>query len=160
MFDFLSVVPFNKIKRLKRIAEAFNTKKDGPFRVIGNTIELVSDDMVTLGYIEIKSYDADLYYFSVVMNKICTSFDEKYRQEFFEHLELLLWLDSLWGITESVTCPICLVSVFVNDEISVLINHIENEHKTVVVHSLESCGCDVRLKTNIGDYVLKDCKVY
>lgn len=159
-FDFLSVVPYSKIVRIKRIANVFCTRNEGPYRVAGDCIHIIADDTVKVGNIDIKHFGDGYYYFSVVIDQVCYSYDDKYHKQFFEYVQLLLWLDEMWGITEHLDCPICHESVEVNDNIKLLIDHIQSEHKSVEVRGLESCGYDVKLRTNIGDYILEGCKIY
>lgn len=159
-FDLLSVVPFSKIRKIKRIAEAFSTKKGGPFRLSGDSIQLIADDTVKVGSIEIRPFNDSLYYFVVLIDHVCFSYDEKYYSQFIEYMRLLVWLENMWGVTEKVVCPICSVSVFVNDDIRLLVDHISREHKNILVHGFLSCGNDVKLRTSIGDYILDDCKIY
>lgn len=159
-FDLLSVVPLSKIRRIKRIAEAFSTRKGGPFRLVGDSIHLIARDSVKVGSVEIKQFDESLYYFSVLLDPVCDSYDDCYYSQFIEYLRFLMWLDNMWGVTERLVCPICSVSVIVNDDIKLLVDHISREHKNVLVHGFLSCGNDVKMRTSIGDYILDDCKIY
>ena len=160
IYDMLCLLSAAKISRFKRIAEAFSTKKDGPFKLCGESILIINDDTVKLGSIEIKNFSDGLYYFSIIMDQICYSFDDVYRSKFYEYLDLIVWLDSLWETTTVLDCPICHKTVIISDEIDKLVKHIHKAHNGIIVEGLESVGYDVNIKTNIGVFTLQNCKVY
>ena len=160
IYDMLCLLSTAKVKRFKRIAEAFSTKKDGPFRLSGNSIHIINDDTVKLGSVEIKDFSDGLHYFTIIIDQVCFSYDDIYRSRFYEYLDLLVWLDSLWETTTMIDCPICHKAIVISDEINKLIKHINTDHTGIVVEGLESVGYDVNIKTNIGVFVLENCKVY
>lgn len=159
-FDVLGVTNANKVRRIKRIAQAFSTRKNGPFRLSGECIQIINDDTVKLGSVDIKKFDDDNFYFSVIMDQVCFSYDEVYKAKFYEYLEFLFMLDDLWEETVRATCPVCFISVVIDGEIKKLVEHIQLVHSGVQVLALESHVYDVVIKTNIGDFVVDNCRVY
>ena len=160
MYDVLGIATGGKIRRIKRIAEAFSTRKNGPFRLSGECVHIINDDTVKLGSIEIKRFDDERYYFSVVMDQVCFSYDEVYKAKFYEYLEFLFLLDDLWEETVQLICPVCNSQIVVDGEIKKLVEHIHSAHYGVKVIALESDVYDVIIKTNIGDFIVDNCKVY
>ena len=159
-FDVLGVTNANKVRRIKRIAQAFSTRKNGPFRLSGDCIQIINDDTVKLGSVDIKKFDDDNFYFSVIMDQVCFSYDEVYKAKFYEYLEFLFVLDDLWEETVRVICPVCFTSVVIDGEVKKLVEHIQLVHSGVQVLALESHVYDVVIKTNIGDFVVDNCRVY